>query len=244
VAFERLYRDGLAYRTEALDQLVPGLPDERERPRGRADPETGTPVVVRYHLIDEATGAARPDATITVATTRPETILGDTAVAVHPDDARYRASSGGGRASRSSSADVPIIADDVVDREFGTGRREDHPGPRPRRLRDRQAPRPRADDPRRRRDDRDTARRSTGSTATRPASGSWRDLDARGDLEGERPHEMVIGRCQRSNDVIEPRLKTQWFIRTSRSAARRWPRRAPAGRGSCPSASRRPGSTG
>ena len=40
------------------------------------------------------------------------------------------------------------------------------------------------------------------------------DLDARGDLAGERPHEMVIGRCERSNDVIEPRLKTQWFVRT------------------------------
>ena len=40
------------------------------------------------------------------------------------------------------------------------------------------------------------------------------DLDARGDLEGSKPHEMLIGRCQRSNDVIEPRLKTQWFIRT------------------------------
>ena len=40
------------------------------------------------------------------------------------------------------------------------------------------------------------------------------DLEARGDLEGSRPHEMLIGRCQRSNDVIEPRLKTQWFIRT------------------------------
>ena len=40
------------------------------------------------------------------------------------------------------------------------------------------------------------------------------DLDVRGDLAGETSHEMVIGRCERSNDVIEPRLKTQWFIRT------------------------------
>ena len=46
------------------------------------------------------------------------------------------------------------------------------------------------------------------------------DLEARGDLAGQRPHEMVIGRCQRSNDVIEPRLKTQWFIRTGPLAAR------------------------
>ena len=46
------------------------------------------------------------------------------------------------------------------------------------------------------------------------------ELRARGDLEGEEPHEMVIGRCQRSNDVIEPRLKTQWFIRTEPLAAK------------------------
>ena len=46
------------------------------------------------------------------------------------------------------------------------------------------------------------------------------DLEARGDLVGAQPHEMVIGRCQRSNDVIEPRLKTQWFIRTTPLAER------------------------
>ena len=45
------------------------------------------------------------------------------------------------------------------------------------------------------------------------------DLAARGDLEGEQPHEMVIGRCQRSTDVVEPRLKTQWFVRTGPLAA-------------------------
>ncbi len=45
------------------------------------------------------------------------------------------------------------------------------------------------------------------------------ELDARGDLVAAVPHEMLIGRCQRSNDVIEPRLKTQWFIRTKPLAA-------------------------
>src|SRR5207237_10291208 len=46
------------------------------------------------------------------------------------------------------------------------------------------------------------------------------DVDARGDLVGSQPHEMLIGRCQRSNDVIEPRLKTQWFVRTKPLAER------------------------
>ena len=71
------------------------------------------------------------------------------------------------------------------------------------------------------------------------------DLDARGDLVDQQPHEMIIGRCQRSNDVLEPRLKTQWFIRTEaagRAGARRDARQG--GRGSSRNGSRRPGSTG
>ena len=69
-------------------QLVPGLPDERVSDLEVVPtPETGTLWTIRYHLIDEATGQPEPDATIAIATTRPETILGDIAVAVHPEDA-------------------------------------------------------------------------------------------------------------------------------------------------------------
>ena len=103
VAFERLYRDGLAYRTEALVNWCPGcrtsVSDLEVIP-----PETGTLWTIRYHLIDPGTGLPSPSETISVATTRPETILGDTAVAVHPDDDRYRASWDAGPACRSSSA--------------------------------------------------------------------------------------------------------------------------------------------
>src|SRR5439155_18690680 len=91
VAFTRLYRDGLAYRTEALINWCPGcrtsVSDLEVIPRE----ETGTLWTVRYHLIDRATGEPSETETISVATTRPETILGDTAVAVHPEDARFRA---------------------------------------------------------------------------------------------------------------------------------------------------------
>ena len=64
------------------------------------------------------------------------------------------------------------------------------------------------------------ARPTTASTGTRPADRIVADLEAMGDLAGSAPHEMVIGRCQRSNDVVEPRLKTQWFIRTGPLAER------------------------
>ena len=86
VAFERLYQADLAYRTEALVNWCPGCRTSVSDLEVIATPETGTLWSVRYHLIDPATGQPSPDETITIATTRPETILGDTAVAVHPDD--------------------------------------------------------------------------------------------------------------------------------------------------------------
>ena len=221
VAFERLYRADLAYRTEALVNWCPGCRTSVSDLEVVPTPETGTLWSVRYHLIDAATGAPDPDATITVATTRPETILGDTAVAVHPDDPRY--SDLVGRLVRIPfvERDVPVIADAVVDRAFGTGAVKITP----------------AHD----RDDRETGLRHglpaptvLADDATVTGSGTAYDgldryvarssvvaaLEARGDLAGSSAHEMVIGRCQRSDDVIEPRLKTQWFIRTTPLAER------------------------
>jgi valyl-tRNA synthetase len=221
VAFERLYRDGLAYRTEALVNWCPGCRTSVSDLEVVSTPETGTLWSVRYHLIDEATGEPDPERTITVATTRPETILGDVAVAVHPDDERYADLVGRRARIPFVERDVPIIADEVVDRAFGTGAVKITP----------------AHDP----DDHATGKRHglpaptiLADDATITNTGTdWDELDRyqarreivealreRGDLGGERPHEMVIGRCQRSNDVLEPRLKTQWFIRTGPLAAR------------------------
>jgi valyl-tRNA synthetase len=215
VSFKRLYDDGLAYRTEALINWCPGCRTSVSDLEVIPTAETGALWTIRYHLLDETTGAPLPGAWIAVATTRPETILGDTAVAVHPDDDRYRALVGRRVRIPFVERDVPIIADEVVDRAFGTGAVKITP----------------AHD----RDDYATGRRhdlamitvladdATINEAGDGYAGLDRydararivaDLDASGDLEGERPHEMLIGRCQRSNDVIEPRLKTQWFIRT------------------------------
>ena len=121
VAFQRLYEADLAYRTEALVNWCPGCRTSVSDLEVVATPETGTLWTVRYHLIDAATGQPDPDATIAVATTRPETILGDTAVAVHPDDERYAGLVGRLVRVPFVERDVPIIADDVVDRAFGTG---------------------------------------------------------------------------------------------------------------------------
>jgi valyl-tRNA synthetase len=214
-AFSRLYREGLAYRTEALVNWCPGDRTSLSDLEVVASKETGSLWTIRYHLVDEQTGRPDPEATISVATTRPETILGDTAVAVHPDDERYRDVLGRRLRIPFVERDVPIVADPVVDRSFGTGAVKITP----------------AHDP----DDFETGRRHDlpmidifDDEARLNASGGpyagldryearnriLQDLEARGDLVGSASHEMIIGRCQRSNDVIEPRLKTQWFIRT------------------------------
>jgi valyl-tRNA synthetase len=215
VAFERLYRDGLAYRTEALINWCPGCRTSVSDLETIPTPETGTLWTIRYHLVDEATGEPSPDEVIEVATTRPETILGDTAVAVHPEDDRYRAVVGRRARIPFVDRDVPIVADEAVDRTFGTGAVKITPA------------HDQADHELARRhglpmitvlaDDASVNAAGDGYAGLDRYAARERivaDLDARGDLVGSRPHEMLIGRCQRSNDVIEPRLKVQWFVRT------------------------------
>ncbi len=221
VAFDRLYRDGLAYRTEALVNRCPGCRTSVSDLEVIPSPETGTLWSVRYHLIDEATGQLDQRATITVATTRPETIPGDTAVAVHPDDERYRAMVGRRVRIPFVERDVPIIGDEVVDPVFGTGAvkitpahdRDDHTTGLRHGL---AAPTILADDA----TIAGTGTAYDGLDRYEARRRIVADLAERGDLEAERPHEMVVGRCQRSDDVVEPRLKTQWFIRTQPLAAR------------------------
>jgi valyl-tRNA synthetase len=213
-AFKQLYDDGLAYRGERLINWCPSCLTSLSDLEVVASPETGTLWSVRYHLVGDD-GAPLPDATITVATTRPETILGDTAVAVHPEDERYRHLVGRSVLIPFVDRVVPIIADAVVKREFGTGAVKITP----------------AHDM----DDFETGKRHAlplvdvmtddgrmseaagvfaGLTREEARKRILAELEARGDLAATHAHEMILGRCQRSNDVVEPRLKVQWFIRT------------------------------
>jgi valyl-tRNA synthetase len=231
-AFRRLYDDGLAYRTEALINWCPGCLTSLSDLEVIAAPTEGSLWYVRYHLLGddgqpragaEAGAGAEAEAgdSITVATTRPETILGDTAVAVHPDDERYRQLVGRTALIPFVDRPVPIIADEIVQRDFGTGAVKITP----------------AHD----RDDHQTGLRhglpvidimddhARLNEAAGPYAGLDRfearerivaDLDARGDLVEVRPHEMTLGRCDRSGDVVEPRIKTQWFINVKPMAER------------------------
>jgi valyl-tRNA synthetase len=219
-AFQRLYREGLAYRTEALIHWCPGCRTSVSDLEVIPTETTGSLWTMRYHLIDEATGAPDPDAWIAVATTRPETLLGDTAVAVNPDDPRYTAVVGRRAMIPFVDRAVPIIADAVVDRAFGTGAVKITP----------------AHD----NDDYETGKRhglamiTVLDDAARINENGARfagldryearrqiveALQERGDMESIKPHEMLIGHCQRSDDIVEPRLKTQWFVRVAPLAA-------------------------
>jgi valyl-tRNA synthetase len=212
VAFKKLYDDGLAYRGEQLINWCPTDQTSLSDLEVLATPMTGTLWYVRYHFVGDD-GEPLPDDTITVATTRPETILGDTAVAVHPGDPRYATALGRHVLIPFVDRIVPVIADDVVQREFGTGAVKITPA-------------------------HDAEDFATGNRHDLPLidvmtddgrinakggpyAGLTRDearqrivaeLQARGDLEKAVAHEMVVGRCQRSDDIVEPRLKTQWFI--------------------------------
>ncbi len=220
VAFKRLWDAGLAYRGEALVNWCPRCRTTISDLENVKREEPGTLWTIRYHLA-AADGRPDPGAWISVATTRPETIFGDTAVAVHPDDERYRGVIGREAVLPFLGRRLPIVADEHVGREFGTGAVKITP----------------AHDF----DDYGVGRRrglpmitvldEDGRLNEEAAEFAGLDryearpvivarLREMGDLEGERPHQLVIGRCDRCGTVVEPRLSVQWFVRVKPLADR------------------------
>ncbi|HSH41839.1 MAG TPA: class I tRNA ligase family protein, partial [Arenicellales bacterium] len=113
--FIRLYEEGLIYRGKRLVNWDPHLHTAVSDLEVTSEEEDGHLWHFRYPLAD------RPDEYVTVATTRPETMLGDTAVAVHPDDERYRHLVGRAVILPLVEREIPVIADEYVDPEFGSG---------------------------------------------------------------------------------------------------------------------------
>jgi valyl-tRNA synthetase len=219
-AFTRLWDAGLAYRGEALVTWCPRCLTTISDLENIHRDETGTLWTMRYHL-EREDGTPDPDSWVRVATTRPETLLGDTAVAVHPDDERYHDLVGRHAILPFLGRRLPIVADEHVEREFGTGAVKITP----------------AHDL----DDYELAKRHglaainvlDEEARINEAGGEFAGLDrfaarreilarleADGDLEDERDHAMVIGHCQRCGTVVEPRLSVQWFIRVKPLAER------------------------
>lgn len=218
--FVRLYEEGLVYRGRYIIHWCPrcltALSDEEATP----EEVDGQLYYLRYPLADgEApdTLPRLPDGRpyLVVATTRPETMLGDTAVAVHPEDPRYRALIGRDAVLPLVGRRLPIVADEAVDPEFGTGAVKVTPAHDPLDFAIAQrhglpeveifTPEARLTDavpPPFRGLDRFEARRAVVAA-----------LDAEGLLEGVRPHRHSVPHCYRCDTVVEPRLSWQWFVR-------------------------------
>jgi valyl-tRNA synthetase len=205
--FKRLYEKGLIYRGERLVNWCPRCTTAVSDLEVDHKDTTGNLWYVRYHLKDS-------NDFITVATTRPETILGDTAVAVNPNDAQYTHLVGRTVVLPVVGREIPIIMDESVEQAFGTGAVKVTP----------------AHDP----IDFETGQRhnlpiinilNPNGTMNENA-GPYRDLDRFecrkqlvADLEKEgllvkvEPHQHAVGHCSRCNAIIEPWVSKQWFVK-------------------------------
>jgi valyl-tRNA synthetase len=206
-AFVRLYEKGLIYRGSYLINWSPGLKTAVSDLEVEYHEEQGTLYFFKYPIEGS-------EATIPVATTRPETILGDTAVAVHPEDERYRDLIGQVCLVPMLDRPIPIIADEYVDREFGTGALKITPGHDPADYligEKHQLPIVNVLNP-----------DATMSDAAGPYAGMdrfecrkklWIDMKAAGLTLREETYTMQIPRSQRGGEIIEPMISTQWFVR-------------------------------
>jgi valyl-tRNA synthetase len=206
--FVRLFEEGLVYRGHYIINWCPRCLTALSNEEVEKEEVDGHLWHLRYPLAD---GSGQ----VTVATTRPETMLGDTAVAVHPDDERYRGLIG--REIRLPLVDrlIPIVGDEAVDPAFGSGAVKVTP----------------AHDPA----DFDIGRRHSlpsidvmtpEARISLAAPDRFQGLDryearrqvvaefqAAGLLDRVETHQHAVGHCYRCNTVIEPRLSDQWFVR-------------------------------
>jgi len=205
--FVQLFEEGLIYRGKRLVNWDPVLKSAVSDLEVESEEEDGSLWHIRYPLEDGS-------GDVVVATTRPETMLGDVAVMVHPEDERYSALIGKRVTLPLCGRTIPVIADDYVDRAFGTGVVKVTPA-------------------------HDVNDYAVGQRHGLPIIGvltldavindnapeAYRgldrfvarkrvvaDLDAQGFLVEVKKHKLMVPRCARTGQVIEPMLTDQWFV--------------------------------
>ena len=204
-AFVRMYRMGLIYQDEYLVNWSPGLQTAVSDLEVEYTEEQGLMYYFKYPLLEGGY--------LEVATTRPETILGDTAVAVHPDDPRYQEAIGKTALVPMLQREIPVIADAYVSMEFGTGALKVTPGHDP--------------------NDFEIGQRhnlaivnimnkdATMSQEAGPYAGLerfacreqlWADMEAEGLAIKTEAHTLNVPRSQRGGEIIEPLISKQWFV--------------------------------
>jgi len=210
-AFVRLYAQGLIYRGAYIVNWCPRCQTAISDLEVIYDEHKGNIWEIRYPVLNA--DGTNSDEFLTVATTRPETMLGDTAVAIHPEDERYLHLHGKSLRLPLVGRTIPIVLDEWVSRDFGTGAVKVTP----------------AHDP----NDFALGQRHNlpninimDETGHINAEGGVyqgldryvarkrivADLEAKGLLAGIKDHTNNIGHCDRCKTVVEPRLSTQWFV--------------------------------
>ena len=205
--FKKLYDKGLIYRGERIINWCPHCKTSISDAEVVFEEKEGSFWHLRYPLSDGS-------GYIELATTRPETMLGDTAVAVHPDDERYKALVGKTVILPLVNKEIPIIADSYVEQDFGTGVVKITP----------------AHDP----NDFEVGLRHNlpvinvmddggvinenggkyaGMSALEARKQIVKDLDEAGFLIKIEPIKHNVGTCYRCGTVVEPRVSTQWFVK-------------------------------
>lgn len=205
--FVELYREGLIYRGEYLVNWCPRCSTAISDLEVEYQPVEGSLWHIRYPI--EGTGDF-----VVVATTRPETMLGDTAVAVHPDDQRYHHLKGKSILLPLLEREIPVIFDSFVESEFGTGVVKVTPGHDPNDFeagRRNDLPVIKVIDERGMMTD-ETGRYS-GLDRFEARSRVVRDLEKLGLLEKVERHSHNVGHCHRCGTIIEPLVSTQWFVK-------------------------------
>jgi len=212
--FIKLYNDGLIYRGEYIVNWCPHDKTALADDEVNHEDKNGKIWEIRYPVKDS-------DEEFVIATTRPETMLGDTGVAVNPNDARYKHLIGKTVILPLMNREIPIVADEYVDMEFGTGVVKMTPSHDP--------------------NDFEVAKRTglaflnifTEDAHVNENGGKYQglerfaarkailaDLEEQGLLVGVKDHKNAVGHCYRCNSIIEPRVSTQWFVKMEPLAKR------------------------
>jgi valyl-tRNA synthetase len=206
-AFVRLYEKGLIYRGPRLINWSPGLKTAVSDLEVEYTEEQATLYYFKYMIVDS-------DEFIPVATIRPETILGDTAVAVHPEDERFKKFIGRKAIVPILGREIPVIADEYVSMEFGTGALKITPGHDPNdyaiaqrhnlpiiSMLDKEAK------------VNENGGKYQGQDRIVARKNIWVDMKAEGLVIKTEPYTTTIPRSQRGGEIVEPMISEQWFVK-------------------------------